>query len=588
LSTKDKKAKGKKAKVKKTKGKKATGKKATGKMATAKETNDKEYDERLRLRLGLLKEEMAAGRVIFASGIAPGIEKSLRAVRFGKDGKIDLATVDGRVRSLALAVEAGKYRQEIKGVASTRELQETYFDYVSSTFGGLHKDMLEAKATPHQVARALSKEPQTVENLRKDIPKFLESVQHFWEQAHDVARVHVEDMGGFKAVFGGELFPTTSHSLASTCGVYVDTIVLPEPFSRSEIMLTEGKEEQRAYWFVKQVLSLLNYKTLAVADVDTPIIALVPDAYRFDEDAAKQLARISEPDAVTHLNLLFGREFQALDEAAEFLQAFESPGEVVAVLRDRSRFLFQDGATEPLEQQLQEYIDEFTSLKGITHAGEATLAKVVGRMRQANDLLIRSGSLLGSPLIDAQVSWQYFNWKLQYDVSRIDPQDNLNLHLIRGLQSAAKTEMAWLGNVSSEALIEMRKVGALPELREILSRGVAEIAAARPDNFFRTGDKVVENIQAAFEEHRRKLDELRGKKWRFAGVELGACVVRGVMEVAAACGVPGVSLAKTALDQVIEVPKLRQLPGKFRAVRDESRGLHNSPVGILFKQSRTR
>jgi hypothetical protein len=551
------------------------------------DSRDEGYEERLRLRLDLLREEMAAGRVVFGSEVAPGIEKSLRAVRLGADGKIDLSTVDGRVRSLALAVEAGRYRREIKSVASTRELQQTYFDYVSSSFGGLHKDMLEANATPNQVARALSKEPETVENLTKDIPKFLEGVQRFWEQTHDVARVHVEDMGGFKAVFGGELFPTTSHSVASTCGVYVDTIVLPEPFLRAEIVLTEGKQEHRAYWFVKQVLNVLNYKTLAVADVDTPIVALVPDAYRFDEDAAKQLVRISDPDAVTHLNILFGREFQTLEEAAEFLQAFESPSEVVAALRDRSRFLFQDGATEPLEQQLQEYIDEFTSLKGITHAGEATLAKVVGRMRQANDLLIRSNSLYATPLIDAPVSWQYFNSKLQYDVSRIDPQDRLNLHLVRGLQSAAKTEMVWLGNVPSEALIEMRKVGALPELRQILSRGVAEIAAARPDNFFRTGDKIIENIQSAFAEHQKKLDDLRGKKWGFAGVELGTCVVRGVMEVAAACGVPLVSLAKTALDQVVEVPKLRQLPAKFRALRNESEALHKSPVGLLFQQRKS-
>jgi hypothetical protein len=133
----------------------------------------------------------------------------------------------------------------------------------------------------------------------------------------------------------------------------------------------------------------------------------------------------------------------------------------------------------------------------------------------------------------------------------------------------------------------MRKVGALPELRQILSRGVAEIAAARPDNFFRTGDKIIENIQSAFAEHQKKLDELRGKKWRFAGVELGTCVVRGIMEVAAACGVPLVSLAKTALDQVVEVPKLRQLPAKFRALRNESEALHKSPVGLLFQQRKS-
>jgi hypothetical protein len=68
------------------------------------DSRDEGYEERLRLRLDLLREEMAAGRVVFGSEVAPGIEKSLRAVRLGADGKIDLSTVNGRVRSLALYV----------------------------------------------------------------------------------------------------------------------------------------------------------------------------------------------------------------------------------------------------------------------------------------------------------------------------------------------------------------------------------------------------------------------------------------------------------------------------------------------------
>jgi hypothetical protein len=549
---------------------------------------DAEYEQRLRARLELLKDEMAAGRVVFAPEVAPNIGKSLSAVRYGRDGQIDLATVDGRVRALALAVESGKYRRDLKAAVSIKDLQQGYFDAISANFGNLHKQMVKGRAAPRQVARSVSRDKEAVKSIAASIPKFLNWVEDLWREAHEIARIHVEDMGGLKAIFGGELFPTGPHNVASTCGVYVDSIVLPEPFLRARLFLTEGPDESRVYWLVNQALGLLNYKTLALAELDTPIVILAPDAHQFDPHELQNLMEISDPDVVAHLNALYGGKFKTIEEAANFLQRFETPSQAIAGLQDRSRLLFEIGVSEPLEQQLQNYIDDYTSLKGIKHAGQAVLAKALGRMRQANDVLIRSRALHGTPLIDAPVSWQYFNWKLQYDLRRLDPRHTHELHLVRALQSAARTEMTWLGKVPPKALIEMRKVGALPELRDILSRGVAELVASRPDNFFRTGDQVVENIQAAFDEHRKQVSKLRGKKWRFAGVELGACVVRGVIEVAAACGVPLVSLAKAALDQIIEIPKLKQLPGKYRMLRDESQKLHNSPVGLLFNQSHRR
>jgi hypothetical protein len=132
----------------------------------------------------------------------------------------------------------------------------------------------------------------------------------------------------------------------------------------------------------------------------------------------------------------------------------------------------------------------------------------------------------------------------------------------------------------------MRKQDVLPELRQMLSQGVEALMELRPDNFHRTGDQVIKNIQDAFEDHRKKLRGLTGKKWRFAGVELGSCVAKGVIQVASALGVPGVSLVGTAIDQAVDVPKLRELPKKFRALKEEHQKLHRSAVGLLFDASR--
>jgi hypothetical protein len=86
--------------------------------------------------------------------------------------------------------------------------------------------------------------------------------------------------------------------------------------------------------------------------------------------------------------------------------------------------------------------------------------------------------------------------------------------MTKALRNAAGGEMEWLGAVPVAALIEMRKQGVLPELREVLAKSVEDLTKLRPDNFFRTSDQVVQNIQDAFEEHQKKIATLRAKRWK--------------------------------------------------------------------------
>jgi hypothetical protein len=220
-------------------------------------------------------------------------------------------------------------------------------------------------------------------------------------------------------------------------------------------------------------------------------------------------------------------------------------------------------------------------------AGDIILPNFIGRMSQANDLLRRSLELRGTPIIDAETSWKYLNWKLEYDADHVSSSDLTPLHIVRGLQSAAKGEMQWLGNIPSEALIEMRQQGATEELREILSRGVSDIAASDPANFFHTTEQVVDNIRGAFEQHQQNLTKLRNKTWKFAGADVGSWIAIGTIEVAAALsGAPTFGLLAFAADQLMDVPKLKELPNKFQEIQKETKMIKASPVGLLFQQSK--
>jgi hypothetical protein len=73
-------------------------------------------------------------------------------------------------------------------------------------------------------------------------------------------------------------------------------------------------------------------------------------------------------------------------------------------------------------------------------------------MAQANETLIKSRRFRGVPIIDAPTSWQFFNWKLEYDSKRFDPEHFEQLHITKGLQNLAQNEMTWLGRIPPDDL----------------------------------------------------------------------------------------------------------------------------------------
>jgi hypothetical protein len=157
------------------------------------------------------------------------------------------------------------------------------------------------------------------------------------------------------------------------------------------------------------------------------------------------------------------------------------------------------------------------------------------------------------------------------------------MHVVRALVAEAHNNLEWLGNVPPETVLEIRRRGLADDLRELLGQGVSNLIGINPDNYFRTADQVVENLDTAFRKHQQTLREARSKKLKLYGIDVGACTVTGAVAVAAALTGNATLGAISGALGVAGLPNLRDIKTKFKQIAAGDKARRESPTGLLFR-----
>ncbi len=535
-------------------------------------------------RFQLLQSQIAKGKFHVAPHLRDDFERSFARVAFAADGLIDEATLDGRVRSTLLAVAYMADREEWKDAVSLKKIQEAYFERLESMFGKSYDLMREANADPYHFAGWFASDSTRVGENLQAIDEFVEGTREFWENIADPTWIHLEDSQDTKAVFTGEIFPDGRSNVVSSTGIYFDTTVLPDPFLKIAPVLSHMNEAERVEEVMRLGLQAMAYRDLALADLATPLVAVLPDRHSIEDDYKEFVHHSASRDTLRHACTLFGRAFSEFDELVDFLKRFKTSSDIVSALARPDELVFATEWTGALPSHIDRYLEENGSKLRITHPGQAVLFQLLTRFSQANDSFQRSRELRATPVVRAETSWLWFNWMLRNNALAENSEALIGLHLARALGTTVASEISWLGNVPPAALLEIRKVGALEEIRALMSAGIRELVAARPDNFHRTGDKVFDNLHSAFRDHEVKLNELRAKKWKFAGLDVGSFFVVGGIELAAALtGLPLFGAAAATASRLGVVPTAKDLKTKLGQIRGENKALTSTGVGILFK-----
>lgn len=457
-----------------------------------KSKEEEEYQKRVKARVLKLKEflEKSDEKInIVGKENAVNFEESFQKICYDSDGNPILETVYGRIRSLALVIEQVDHRDKMKSAISLQQIQEGYFNRIEGNFNHFYKMMIDNNVPPSQVANVIAYGKQPIDNLDEVIKPILEDLAEFWKLVAGSGYLHLEeDYDSIKAVFGGDLFPSNEENIASKCGIYTDTIILPCPFIRSRHMFDVWNKEQRVYYLLKHALNILQYKELALTELDKPIVVILPDKEMMDEFAYENISKLGETNTLYHAGKVFGRKFESMDELIDFGKSLDTIEKVTNEIKDRNRVLFDTEFKDSLELQIKNHM-ETDSAKAMRTDNPGIIVSMMGygRMSICNELLVKSSKVGGIPLIDAPISWEYFKWKLEYDSERTYPdKDYSKLHVVKGLNGLDSSKLQWIRKIPPKGLIGLRKSGAINEIREILLKEIEELVNANQFDFTST------------------------------------------------------------------------------------------------------
>jgi hypothetical protein len=535
----------------------------------------------------LLKNGVDSGEIEIPEG--SHTRESLDRVRLDADGKVDPNTVDSSVRAAARAVAGAKAAREMEKIP-LRDVQAAYFDILDQFFGEPFSEMKAHGLTPAQVAEHLASQDAIVGAFEAELEEFASGMHEFWEYYAPVVELHLRRLRCLKSVFGGDVFPSYSANIACSVGLYMDTIILPDPLMRILGMAKVTAPRESCRMVTKHALSALGYRDLALADVDPPIVVIAADPMFFNPSYMTALEDTSNGDVVKHASTMFGCTFPTIEALQLFLGQFPSADKLVAKLVDPRRLLFDSDWSESLPEQFARYVQDTASrFPGAVGASiaETTYRVFFGRMMQTNDLLFRSARYRGTPLIDAPTSWQYLLWKYEYDSGRsgMSQKEMQETVISKAIASEGSTEFGMLSGVPPESLIELRRNGAMASLRETIRNGLKDIDLASPDSLSRVADEVIAIIDRKFEEHDRDLRGIISSRRKFFGQDVGRCVIVGGLSIAAAALTQNVGLRMLAAAAPFAVggASIADLQKQWQTLQARSQELQRSPAAILFR-----
>ncbi|EGW39076.1 hypothetical protein [Desulfosporosinus sp. OT] len=543
------------------------------------------HDDLLRESLELLKLELERGRIHIPNDME--LINSLTRVRYGSDGKVDPSTVDSRVRAIAIGVMGLKQQDALLSIP-LKESQEQYFALLDRFFGIPYEQMKKNRLDPYRVASHMASIQKYVRAFTLDLEEFEDGIKEFWNYYSPVVNAHIRQLSGIKSVFGGDIFPSYLQNIGCSTGLYVDTIILPDPILRTLSFFNTMTPEKAVFYLVKHALNAMNYKSLALADVEKPIIVVNADNSLIDPEEFDLLNRVSTDNVLSHLNKIFGTSFCS-EDMDSFLTGVVTIEDLKTLVKEPGRILFDvEWRNLSLEERILKWqiqAEPFLALNDLATMplGLQLKFNAIGRMRQMNDVVLRAGGLNSSPLIDAPTSWEYLVWKYEYDSKQArDQQADVKGFMIS--QVLTSTNFPLIGKVSDEAIIKLRKENALSELRDTISKGIEEISISDEDVFKEVTEHVVHNIKDALDNHKKQVKDLTARKKKFFGLDIIPLIVSGGLSLAAtSTSNPIITTASSISALVLGAPSVKEVITNGRTIIKDNSKLKKSPVGILVR-----
>lgn len=549
------------------------------------EDYSQDYIQDLTDRVFLVNKKINEGKINVPTHLIGEFRRSLSKIKLDNNGFVIPETVDGIIRSSALAIKMVEERESIKKRYSISDIQEAYFNHLDAYFGELYAMMTQAGAEPYAASEVFSKQPEFVSSISKALPDIFSFFKEFWSNCGDVGTYHLQDNEQLKSSFSGDIFPNYHENPISIAGLYIDTVILPCPVLKIARMYGIHPEIDVIKLLIKHVLTAMTYRVYAVADIEPHLVLIQPSSADINHDQRVILLNESKPTILKHANYLFARSFESLDDLKEFCGHIETVDQAMRALRRPDRLLIDAQWDKDPRVQLESAVSQGdkTIFGQKNTAGNQILATCVGRFSQAFGTRDNAIEYRGTPYIQAEASWQYYNWMMEYGSVGYDVEADIKgLHVMRALTSEMDNDLAWLGKVPPDIVLKLRANGQADEIRALLGTGISELIRNEPLNYYASAEKVVGNLEVAFRKHKKQILKARKEKLRLYGLDIPSCITVGTIAVAAAVTANPLLGVVAAGATMLGAPNIFGINAKLKQQQASENLYKSSPTALLF------
>jgi len=390
-------------------------------------------------------------------------------------------------------------------MSKVADIQKGYIELLESYLDPLGK---EAIADHIRSGNRYASLPYLSDVLLAYYESLPQDIADFWKNNASDLKKEITAQETLKLCYSGDISPSNASSLVNKLGLYVDTMLIPDPVFNITQQLNEVS--QRKFYLrslIRHSLNMIKLKPLLEAGLDRPIVAIYPSTTIYDPVFREQAREEAMKNTISYINQTFSLGLKDTDNPFEVMDTFKKPEDLIRALSKPDNLIPDltspttlEGFRDFYENGKKMYVPQFANAS----AGYGLCVYIFGRLMSFHDHFTNCRQFGAEPIYDSPNSWKMFTWFLD----DVFPQGNILTNEGLVANSIGVNNPRWIGKLSDEKLVEARANGDLHEIRGVLTNGINRMQYSPSKDLESVTSKVQENLKEAFEDHQKRIKDI--------------------------------------------------------------------------------
>jgi hypothetical protein len=386
----------------------------------------------------------------------------------------------------------------------SKSMYEEYFALIDEYFGSILHHLGDDDTSHIDFGNAFSKYPIVSDLIIDSVESISEDIDSFWDKHAKIKYNDISNQDSLKCLFSGRLTPSILSQFVKKSGLYVDTIILPDPiFNLSEFRDQSGRAgEFWLYQLLKSVSNMWNMKGLFEADLEIPIVEIIPVNVGLIPDlSVAKLYETAKGQTNRYLSQLFDQPVESADDRDKIIKMISSFESIPGLIPDRAEAPEEYRNPEDMKEIFKSLGDTWSQhVAGNITPGDLFLLQIEGQFIRAEEHKYFCEYMNAEPIYDLELPWHFFNMSSP----RIDLDTAISNVLV-------KEQFDWVTNISTESLVRLREEHELEYMRQVLRRGITSLKARKKGNLLSVAEEVETNFQEALSQQAAEKQQIQEK-----------------------------------------------------------------------------